>query len=353
MIIEDYLKYDTFSNINLNDTFFDSLKSDYKEFEDWFLSKYENYAYYYEDTKGFIQAFLYLKLEEEELRDLSPNLPHKKRLKIGTFKINPHGTRLGERFLKKAFDYAIVNNVQEIYVTVFEKHRALIDLFVKYGFEHTGFKRTSNGEERVYIKSFEDRSFINSLESYPLTKLEGQTPHLLSIYPKFHTKLFPDSILNTESFDVIQDISYTNSIEKIYVGYAYGLSGLRPNDPIIIYRTNDGRGPAEYRSVATSLCTVVEIKSKDSFNDVEEYLEYCGNNTVFDDRTLRNAFNKRSMHVIKMLYNQAFKHRVIRQELADDCGLNRSDRWSIIPLEHHQFECIIEKGGINESFIIY
>lgn len=352
MIIEDYLKYDTFSKINLKDPFFDSLKSDYAEFESWFLRKSSDYAYYFEDNQGLIQAFLYLKIEEEELTDVIPKLPYKKRIKIGTLKINPHGTRLGERFLKKAFDYAIVNNISELYVTVFEKHQALIELFHKYGFIQSGIKSTANGDELVFIKSLEDECFTDALLNYPLVKLGGQMPYLLAIYPRFHTKLFPDSILTTETFDVVQDVSYTNSIEKIYIGYAPGLSRLRPNDPIIIYRTSDNKGPAEYRSVATSLCTVIETRSKDSFNNVEEYLSYCGNYTVFDDKTLRNAFNNSNMYVIKMVYNQAFKHRVIRQELADECGLMRNARWSIISLEHDQFNCILEKGGINESFII-
>ena len=37
----DNLKLEYFSNINLNDPFFDSLKSDYKEFSDWFNKKQE------------------------------------------------------------------------------------------------------------------------------------------------------------------------------------------------------------------------------------------------------------------------------------------------------------------------
>ena len=36
------LEYLKFKNINLNDPFFDSLKSDYAEFSDWFEKKSEN-----------------------------------------------------------------------------------------------------------------------------------------------------------------------------------------------------------------------------------------------------------------------------------------------------------------------
>lgn len=52
-------------------------------------------------------------------------------MKIGTMKINPHGTRLGERFIKVAFNKALEYNLDEIYVTVFEHHEALVSLFIE------------------------------------------------------------------------------------------------------------------------------------------------------------------------------------------------------------------------------
>src|SRR5690625_5201180 len=116
----DFFKYKQFKEIDLNDDFFDSLKSDYAEFKEWFQRKANDYAYVHEDEKG-IQAFLYLKIESEQLHDVTPQLPFKKRIKIGTLKINPRGTRFGERFIKKAIDFAIVNDVSELYLTVFEK----------------------------------------------------------------------------------------------------------------------------------------------------------------------------------------------------------------------------------------
>ena len=41
----DNLIYSKFSEIDLNDPFFDSLKDDYKEFSDWFKRKANDYAY--------------------------------------------------------------------------------------------------------------------------------------------------------------------------------------------------------------------------------------------------------------------------------------------------------------------
>lgn len=113
------MQLENFSQINLEDSFFDSLKEDYQEFESWFLKKAATNALAcvgYDEGRN-IQAFLYLKVEEGGIVDIQPMLDNKRWLKVGTFKVNPHGTRLGERFVKKIFDYAVIENVDSIYVT--------------------------------------------------------------------------------------------------------------------------------------------------------------------------------------------------------------------------------------------
>jgi len=47
--MSNYLKVKKFSEIDINDPFFDSLKSDYIGFEDWFSRKAEKKAYILED----------------------------------------------------------------------------------------------------------------------------------------------------------------------------------------------------------------------------------------------------------------------------------------------------------------
>lgn len=350
MNTENFLKYDFFKNINLNDPFFNSLKEDYSEFCDWFEKKSTNQAYYY-DENG-IQAFLYLKIETEELSDFTPALPLKKRIKIGTLKINPKGTRLGERFIKKAIDYAITNDVTEMYVTVFEKHNTLIELLERYGFKKKALKSTQNGTELVLIKDLLELD-EDALLDYPTIVRTGKNKFLLGIKPEYHTRLFPDSILTNENgYDLIKDVSHTNSIEKVYICWMSGVLSIKPGDSVVIYRMSDNQGPAEYRSVATSLCSLVELKTKNDFSNLDEFLKYCSKYSVFSTEELTSYYGKRNLYVLRMTYNFAFKKRVIRQQLADEAGLDRSQRWGIMQLRERQFEKIIELGGINESFIV-
>lgn len=98
-----------FADIDLNDTFFNSLKEDYPGFESWFEKKSkDNSKAYVQYTNDDLQAFLYLKNESgEELTDITPARPACSRLKVGTFKIDAHNSKLGERFVKKILDTAL------------------------------------------------------------------------------------------------------------------------------------------------------------------------------------------------------------------------------------------------------
>lgn len=352
----DFFKYDFFSNINLNDPFFDSLKNDYKEFERWFNKKNHEKAYVYEDEYG-IQAFLYLKIEETEITDISPMLPEKRRVKIGTLKINPRGTRFGERFIKKAIDYAIVNQSNELYVTVFEKHKSLIHILQTYGFEIFGEKKTANGTELVLVKNLKYNSFLETPEiirkNYPLIS-KSVSSHVLAIWPVFHSRMFPDSILNTEKpYNVIKDISYTNSIEKIFISRISRAVELEPNDNIIIYRTADSGKSAEYSAVATSICKVVEVKTRKDFKNVDEVINYCNYYSIFSEKEIRNEyFSNKPMVIIRMLYNTALNKRIIRKDLINLCNIDRDQYWGIIDLTERQFSKILELGEVNESIII-
>ena len=68
------IKYLLFSEIDLADPFFDTLKADYKGFEDWFARKASvGAAAYVQYDAGKIQAFLYMKDESgEEMNDIIP-----------------------------------------------------------------------------------------------------------------------------------------------------------------------------------------------------------------------------------------------------------------------------------------
>lgn len=338
-----------FGEINLNDRFFDSLREDYEGFDKWFLEKKNAIASILETTEG-IQAFLYTKEEvNEEDKTINPSLGLEKILKVGTFKINPHGTKLGERFIKLIFDEMIEKGHTKAYVTIFEKHKMLLELLKKYGFEYWGLK---NGTEQVYVKNLEN--LVGDIQKdYPLINLKRNNKFLLSIYPKYHTELFPDSKLMTEKGHVVKDLSHTNCIEKIYLSGSQELSNYKKGDIVVIYRTAENGKVAEYNAVATSVCTIKEIKNINSFSSREKFLEFCKDRTIFKDWELEKFWKeKKYPYIIILLYNTALNKRIIRKDLIEKVGIERNARIVTYPLTDIQIDKILEFGKSNNKNLI-
>ena len=337
-----------FKEIDLSDPFFDSLKQDYVEFETWFSKKAESQAYLFKTDQGSMDGFLYLKIEDDTLIDVQPPLLKAKRLKIGTFKINPHATRLGERFLKRAFDIATTNHVDSLYVTVFEKHSALVQLFLKYGFQKVGTKVSQNGEETVFERLLHTVSGDVVLD-YPRIPLQKDRHFLLSIYPQWHSRLLPDSLLANESASILQDVSHTNSIHKIYLTSMSGVSNLRRGDTLLIYRTQDG-GAAYYTSVVTSICVVEELVHISKFATEFDFKEYCRPYSVFNESELTGFYaNKRYPWLIRFTYNMALTKRLNRKILIEEIGLSSNQYWGFFQISTENFKQIVKLSNDYEK----
>lgn len=362
-----YIKNEYLESININDCFFDSLKQDYKGFENWFQKKQldKETAYVCYGDIG-IEGFLYLKKEfssslKEEISFLNENLilileENREILKVGTFKIEAHGTRLGERFIKKIFDHAMHYHYRYVYVTIFEKHVSLLTLLKKYGFRYIGIKQSISGTEQVYLKTLK-YNYKNILENFPRIETSNDNAFwLLSIWPKYHTKLFPDSILRTESQELLQDISHTNSIHKIYLSHNPSFQNLREGDLIIIYRSIKGEehlGTAKHKAVCTSICVVEETISLKYFRSRNQFINYCRQYSIFDEIELDEYWQKRNYsYLVKFTYNIALPKRVIRFKLLEEVGIT-SSRLTLEKITRPQFlQICLQLGETNESFII-
>lgn len=309
------VKLKEFAEVNLNDPFFDSLREDYegKKFDDWFKRKGKEKAYVFEDSEG-LKGFLYLKVEDESenYTDIDPILPPKKRLKVGTFKIDSTGFRLGERFLKIIFDNARNCKAEEIYVTLFEDKRdnvkALQGLMEQWGFQKHGYKK-SNGE-LVLVKSMTQYAIDkNPKFNFPIIK-NGSQPFFLPIYSQYHTDLFPDNILKNEDMHLYEEnLAHRYAIEKIYLSGAFNIEA-KPGDLALIYRMGD-RDPKKYSSVITGLAITEDIIQT---NSLEECVSICKNRSIFSADDIRVQYKRRKT-VIKLLDYIPFKNKITLDKL--------------------------------------
>lgn len=342
-----------FAEININDPFFDSFKEDYPGFEKWFRKKANEKAYVtVNKVNKLLLSFLYLKREgkDEVYSDIEPVFKPKKRLKIGTFKVVSNGVRLGERFLKIVFDNALVNKVDEIYVTIFDKRdeqKRLVDLLVEWGFTHWGAKST--GElvlVRNFIRLFEDQ---NPRITYPYISRQSRF-FLVPIYPDYHTELFPDSILRTESpLDFEDNEPYRNSIRKVYVSRSWERN-IKRGDVLVFYRTG-----GIYKSVVSTICIVEDVVL--NFNDEEEFVRACRKRSVYSEQNLRNQWRYNSRNrpfIVSMLYTYSFPKRANLKTLIDNGVISGVDD---VPrgfkeISREKFETILALTETDESFII-
>jgi len=316
------VKKDYFGNIDLSDTFFDTFKKDYNGFDKWFSKKSGETAYVCMESDKIL-AFLYIKKEDdnENYSDIEPIFPKKKRLKIGTLKVDLNGFRLGERFLKIIFDNALKQKVDEIYVTIFNKRseeKRLIELLLKWGFKSWGTKTSTSGIEQVYVRNF-SKSFnaSNPKFTFPYFSLKSDV-FLVSIYPAYHTELLPDSILMTESpKKFIENEPHRNAIGKVYISRSIDRN-LKSGDIIIFYRTKEQGKSAIYSSVITSIGIVDEVIV--DIKDENDFIMKCRKRSVFPDDELRKHWNWDKYNrpfIVNFLYTYSFPHRTNLEKLIE------------------------------------
>lgn len=354
------VKQEYFGNIDLSDSFFDSLKEDYPDFSKWFNRKAEEKAYITYNN-GKILSFLYLKIENkgENYLDITPAFSPKKRLKIGTFKVVSNGVRLGERFLKIIFDNAVSNNVEEIYVTIFDKteeQKRLISLIEDWGFSKFGEKK-SNGE-LVYVRDFSKIFDIeNPQRSYPFIPTNTNA-FLIPIYPKYHTELLPDSFLKTESPEnFIENEPHRNAISKIYISRSIQRD-IKRGDVIIFYRTAPKDKSAYYSSVITTI-GIVEDKI-DNISSESDFIVRARKRSVFTDAYLKEFWNYNPRFhpfLIRFLSTYSFSlgNRLNRKQLLDMHILSgeENELRGLKQITKEQFCEILKSTKVNESLIIY
>lgn len=306
------VKKELFGAIDINDSFFDSFRTAYSGFNNWFAGKCDEEAYVCRSDANIILGFLYLKTEgqSENYSDIIPPFAPGKRLKVGTFKVESTGFRLGERFIKIIFDNAIARQVDEIYVTLFVDRpelQALDNLLLRWGFYHHGVKRSNGKEEHVLVKKLgrydESKSVI---ANFPNLK-SNSTKMILPIRPQYHTPLFPDSILNNE-VEYVGNVSHRYALEKVYITWG-NVSNVKPGDLLLFYRMG-ATDPKKYSSVITTVGAVHKIIS--SFNDEIDFLNHCQNRTVFPLEELKKFWREHyyNLSLVKFVYVKSLSKRL-------------------------------------------
>ena len=306
------IRKELFGNIDVHNPFFDSFRPDYDGFDRWFARKCDEEAYICRTDKDVILGFLYLKTEDEteDYSNITPHFVPGKRLKVGTFKVEASGFRLGERFIKIIFDNAIERNLNEIYVTMFKDRpelSALYDLLIRWGFYDYGTKNTNGKIETVLVKKLGQYDACKSVMGNFPNLRQNSAKMILPIASQFHTSLFPDSKLNAE-IDYIKNVPHRYALQKVYVSWAPE-KNLNPGDLIVFYRMGE-TWPKKYSSVITTIGVIDSVVS--DFKDKDDFLKQCQNRSVFSQTDLEDFWNNHryNLKVLKFVYVKSLSRRL-------------------------------------------
>lgn len=346
-----------FSECDITDNFFDSLREDYEGFNNWFNSHPKREAYVFK-TDDKIKAFLCIKDDEsEEIQLIGKVLPKVSRVKICTLKLSAdiEGQRLGEGAIGIALWHWQRSSQKQIYLTIFDKHKNLISLIERFGFINAG--RKSN-DENVYIKDKTNLRYENPYLSFPYISKNFEYAGYIPIEDQFHDTLFPYSELYNTNQDM-ENIAAANGMTKIFIATPFSYVKYYKNEPVFIYRKHTGLSQRGYKSVVTSYCVIVEqiiIKNLGkALKTKEEYLKIVGNKSVYSKDELERIYLKKdNIIVLAMVYNGYFgKGNNVNWVTLKSKGLFGKDQHPYqIQLNKTQFEQILKEGRKNVQDII-
>lgn len=161
----------------------------------------------------------------------------------------------------------------------------------EYGFDRIG----SKGEEQVWAKRRPIEMANDPHRTFPFIDPERDRAALLAIKPEYHALMFGDNRLRSEAGMPVEDEIPTNTIEKVYLSGAPAAARLEPGDRVVIYRTGDGMGPAEYRAVVSAVCTITETRHIDTFGSRDDFLDHLKGRSVFRADELDNFWGKQAI----------------------------------------------------------
>jgi hypothetical protein len=349
------LKEDFMYNLNLDDPFFDSLKREYPlygdspSFEEWFKQKSRDHwkCYVSYQSSDRIGALLIKKIEDQKI-DSQPPLPKKNRIKVATLKVTDYGHKIGELLLKLSFDSAVLNNIDEIYLTHFiQPSDRLVALIQEYGFVNVAMNPRG---ENIFLKKLTvkdplliERSPREIYKRYYPTFYDGTAVKkwIIPIRPEFHQKLFTDverrqTTLAEHGGGFLVE---GNAIKKAYLCNAK-TKQMFEGDIVLFYRSVDV-------SAITSLGVVEEVYT--GISDTNEILRLVGKRTVYSPEEI-NGFNKPLTVVL-------FRHithleKPLGLDMLKGLGILKTAPMTINNIPDEKYRIIKARGGINGRFTV-
>lgn len=334
---------------DFDSTFFESLKNDYKPnvFMDWIEKcAQKNRKCYVLRVENELSALMIYKLEkydEHKLKGIN-----KDAIKICTLKVNDDalGLKLGELFLNKMFEYCLLKGVDYLYITTYEKQKALIYILEKFGFEkHQEFRNNVGQIELKFLKYLDKTMQIGKSENkiHPYFR-ENVNKYVVPIQPQFYKSLFKDGNLRPptlfDSHDYGLHEVQGNTIIKAYISRA-SRQDLKPNDLLFFYSSQ------KYKTIEP-LGVLIEHSR---VNNLSELWEKVKSKTVYSLNELEDWLNENKYLTVTIFRLVTYLKSPVNYNVIRELECYRNKFQSITQMTTSDYKRIRE-NHIDESFII-
>lgn len=340
--------------IDHEDSFFDSLREGYPEFNDWWREKcvkqHRACWVVYDDDKlaGLIVQ------KAEATPDTDAVTPAQKILKICTFKVAPEkrGVKLGELLLKQVLWYAQANAYDLAYLTTYEDQVSLRDLLEFYGFENAG---TNANGEYIYERGFSSAALCRAPDlapfdlarrNYPKFLLDGDTRGFgIPIKEAYHDTLYPD-LWRPRQPDLFIGASNAdaptrpgNTIRKVYLCRAQ--SHLGPAGSILFFYKGQSKEPPSQAMTAIGILESVSLA-----RSTKDLMLMTGGRSVYSEQQLEQwkATASRPVKVINYLLAAYIDPAITLDELRSMAVISGHPQQSIYELRHDRLSALVERS---------
>jgi L-amino acid N-acyltransferase YncA/predicted nucleic acid-binding protein len=287
-------------HVDLNDHIFDSLRSDYPEFDAWFARAVQGEDRIAWVVEGLSAGYAGICIIKEESPDESDLYGHT--LKVCTFKVaDEHGGfRYGESLLKVLFDHAEACGYEWLYLTVKPDKDWLIEWLSEFGFENTGSTRKGD-EVRLCKKRAFTQADLDATEPYdfhvrfgpPAVKSQGAPAFIAPIIPVYHERLFPETPQQQMNLLAGHE-AHGNGLRKAYLCRSNTRS-IRKGDLLYFYRSQHDQG-------VTAVGVVEEVHP---LSDPRAIVQAVGKRTLYTLEEIVEMTEGGTKEVLAISFRQA------------------------------------------------
>ena len=335
-------------SLDINDPFFASLREDYFGFDNWFSRKQEaqEKAYVSFLENDLLGSFLMMKIEDEteDYSTFTKPFPKTKRIKISTFKVADQGKSIGEAFIKISIDYALRNNIKEIYLTVFDKQKQLINLIEEYGFEFYTHKKTKKQDLSIEMEAVYVKKLNKDCTEYPIIHYKNQPTYIVPIQNQYTEMLFPD-VFETKQisiYDLLGTSTYSNVIKKVYICNS-PIKKIKNGDILVFYSSIN-------KKQFVCIGVVDDAFRAHEINNFDEFNKLVKRRTVFEENYLIEAYNKNRLIILFKYYTKF--NSPVNLNVAINKKIITSAPQSIQSIPNKNFKKLIKLTGTEKQIKI-